>query len=836
MTVLTTNSKTVVDCPSTDDKYFFNFMITTTSQLRGIWSDGNGVTKTVKLINITAPNQDFYKGGSCETDKTLGKGTLTIYRKVPLTQELDLGYGEEIPSAPLEDGLDKLTMNEQDNNSDLSRAMLVPITDSTTDLELPSQHERAYKYLSFDEDGKPIASVLEPFLYRHNYKTNTVYYKEDFMRDEYNSDIYIAVKTFTSTNISDDLKKGNIEIFIKNYASNAKNIDGKPVNLTGMEDKDIIQMINGFLVPRTIEGGTVKSVNMVFPMVDADGNIVIDSDKIPEGTHNEYFTDENLAKADTFVALNLEVTSNDMDIAMLVASQEDIDGRVTTNTDDIDVNSTHITNNANEIITIKPKIEKNISDIETNGTNIGLNAVKIGKNTDALDTKVTEKEGSTQGHIPKFSLEPFSIEDGWDTGILNGDIPVVGGGNKLAVEIIPAVPINGKPRIFAVDKGATATECWEYLVAHWLDHGYDAPTGGEIAYFLMATETPTTPTSKYLIHEIWSFTAQGVWTDRANWVERDIEESDLGVLSWSGLTGVVIDPHLSDELDKSRSIKAIHATLDSDLLLINANTKKSTDNELYIGWSATPEGYTGLYKHVDNNDKSIVINAGKIETNETNISTNTGDIKGNSDKITTNIENISTINSSIGDMLNGTSKFNSIDINGTKIINVVDLSTTNKGDTLLSSKGTYAIYTLANDAKVASTTNTENIILCARKTDLVDFIKKGVDLEDYITDNTQVQSNKTAVATNKTAVATNKAGVATNTAKIADTYTKEESDARYATKGKMVVEDQCPPRWDSELVYLKWARCISSVDGNMYKALIENPQNEPSVSTDWEID
>ena len=214
MTVLTTNSKTVVDCPSTDDKYFFNFMITTTSQLRGLWSDGN-TTEEIDLIDIIAPNQDFALGGSCKTRSTLKKGTLTMYREVKQTQELDLGYNEQIPSAPLEDGLDKLTMNLQDMGHLSSRSLKTPISDPEGDLTLPPIGERADKYLKFNKDGDPICVFGETFMGRGEYKTATVYKLNDVITSPDQETVYLAVKTFTSTTFEEDIANDNMRFFMK---------------------------------------------------------------------------------------------------------------------------------------------------------------------------------------------------------------------------------------------------------------------------------------------------------------------------------------------------------------------------------------------------------------------------------------------------------------------------------------------------------------------------------------------------------------------------------------------------------------------------------------------
>lgn len=85
---------------------------------------------------------------------------VTLNLEVPFTQELSYTQGGKFPSASHEKGLDLNTMLCRRLNEVDSRALRVPQGGaSTEDTELPSQTDRASKYLAFDTDGNPVATA-----------------------------------------------------------------------------------------------------------------------------------------------------------------------------------------------------------------------------------------------------------------------------------------------------------------------------------------------------------------------------------------------------------------------------------------------------------------------------------------------------------------------------------------------------------------------------------------------------------------------------------------------------------------------------------------------------
>lgn len=83
---------------------------------------------------------------------------VTVYRRVPLTQETDYPPGGNFPAAAHEAALDKLTMIVQQLADDVSRSIRVSISDNLDpdDLVLPAAEFRTARLISFDSGGAAI--------------------------------------------------------------------------------------------------------------------------------------------------------------------------------------------------------------------------------------------------------------------------------------------------------------------------------------------------------------------------------------------------------------------------------------------------------------------------------------------------------------------------------------------------------------------------------------------------------------------------------------------------------------------------------------------------------
>ena len=87
--------------------------------------------------------------------------TLTIIRNVPSTQEADYVVGDAFPAESHELALDKLTMLVQQNAEAVGRSIKAPVSDNAVDMTMPSAAARARRYLSFDEDGRPVSTTFD---------------------------------------------------------------------------------------------------------------------------------------------------------------------------------------------------------------------------------------------------------------------------------------------------------------------------------------------------------------------------------------------------------------------------------------------------------------------------------------------------------------------------------------------------------------------------------------------------------------------------------------------------------------------------------------------------
>lgn len=109
-------------------------------------SGGNGASGTVTLVDGAAAIGD----------------TLTVYRQIPYTQTTDLEEGDPLPSAALEQRLDRLTVQIQQVKSLVDRALRLGETSpeiAPGDIKLP-----ASKFLGFNADSALTAYTAEQML------------------------------------------------------------------------------------------------------------------------------------------------------------------------------------------------------------------------------------------------------------------------------------------------------------------------------------------------------------------------------------------------------------------------------------------------------------------------------------------------------------------------------------------------------------------------------------------------------------------------------------------------------------------------------------------------
>ncbi len=112
---------------------------------------------------ITTTGGGPYTGGTLTLVASLAAtSTLTISRAQPQTQTTDLVSGDTLPSEAIEDRFDKLTLQIQDLQEQISRCLRVPLTDGSTveaATELDDAISRASSYLTFTAAGLPTTSA-----------------------------------------------------------------------------------------------------------------------------------------------------------------------------------------------------------------------------------------------------------------------------------------------------------------------------------------------------------------------------------------------------------------------------------------------------------------------------------------------------------------------------------------------------------------------------------------------------------------------------------------------------------------------------------------------------
>jgi hypothetical protein len=138
------------------------FYFLANSQLLVTLRSAAGV-ETIQLldVNYTVTGAGVLTGGTVTMTVAPATGaTVTISRNVPITQTTDFQPNDRLPAETLEQTVDKLTMICQQLADSSDRALRFPISDTSTDTELPTSTARANRYLRFNSSGNPIAASI----------------------------------------------------------------------------------------------------------------------------------------------------------------------------------------------------------------------------------------------------------------------------------------------------------------------------------------------------------------------------------------------------------------------------------------------------------------------------------------------------------------------------------------------------------------------------------------------------------------------------------------------------------------------------------------------------
>ncbi len=162
MAVSSSASRKQHNCNGSVKDFSFDFGIGAASEIEVIYTTSAGVetvlTETTHYT-VSTTNSDYSSGGTVTTVATYATGnTITILRNVPVTQESHFTEGMATLYGTFEQGLDKLTRIQQQQQEQINRTVMAPKSDSSTGLVFPGLAARANKYLAFDSLGVPIAS------------------------------------------------------------------------------------------------------------------------------------------------------------------------------------------------------------------------------------------------------------------------------------------------------------------------------------------------------------------------------------------------------------------------------------------------------------------------------------------------------------------------------------------------------------------------------------------------------------------------------------------------------------------------------------------------------
>lgn len=201
MTVSTTTARVSYSGNGSSVTFNVNFYFLADSHLKVTLRAADG-TETVKTLttDYTVSGAGNTSGGSITLGTAPASGvTVVITRNVPQTQLVDYQPNDPFPATTHEQALDQLTMEVQQLQEQISRAIKLSTTNTMTSTEFTvGATARANKVFGFDADGELVVSQ-ELGTYRGNWSSGTAYSQRDFIKDTSNSNIYICLTAHTSS-------------------------------------------------------------------------------------------------------------------------------------------------------------------------------------------------------------------------------------------------------------------------------------------------------------------------------------------------------------------------------------------------------------------------------------------------------------------------------------------------------------------------------------------------------------------------------------------------------------------------------------------------------------
>ena len=201
MTVSSTTVKKSYNGNGSTAGFTYDFLINSTAELKVIIRSSAG-TETVKSLSSHYNISDSV--GSGTVTFTAGNipangETIILIRDTNLTQGTDYVENDPFPSASHESALDKLTLQVQEVQEELNRAIKLSRTNTMTSTEFTvGSSDRASKILAFDSSGE-ISVTQELGTVKGNWGASTAYAIRDIVKDTSTNNIFIALTTHTSS-------------------------------------------------------------------------------------------------------------------------------------------------------------------------------------------------------------------------------------------------------------------------------------------------------------------------------------------------------------------------------------------------------------------------------------------------------------------------------------------------------------------------------------------------------------------------------------------------------------------------------------------------------------
>lgn len=168
MSVNSTTNVTRLTANGTTGPFPFTFRIDDAADLQVVVRDQATGVETVKALNVdyTIPPGDIGDPNGGDVNFVAGKqpasgDTITLRRVVPLTQGVDYTPSGPFPAETHEQALDKLTFIAQQLSEELDRALKIPVSSGSTDIDVPDPSLAANqgKHLRISATGTSIEAV-----------------------------------------------------------------------------------------------------------------------------------------------------------------------------------------------------------------------------------------------------------------------------------------------------------------------------------------------------------------------------------------------------------------------------------------------------------------------------------------------------------------------------------------------------------------------------------------------------------------------------------------------------------------------------------------------------